>query len=93
MSPVGRRGSAVCVCVPYGAAEQNRILQDDGESRPEHLQGKLTDVDPVNDNPPCRTSPGPNHVIPDCFSYRLVQLNGRLFLETAGNRASLQCQV
>lgn len=45
---------SACVCVPYRSAEQHGILEDDGESRPERLQRKLTDVDPIDDDLPCR---------------------------------------
>lgn len=44
-----RRGSSR---VPDGAAEQDGVLQDDGESRAQRLQRQLGDVDVVDDDPP-----------------------------------------
>lgn len=39
--------------VPDGAAEQDGVLEDDGQARPEGLQRQLGDVDVINYNPPC----------------------------------------
>ena len=37
--------------VPDGAAEQDGVLEDDGQARPERLQRQLGDVDVVDYNP------------------------------------------
>lgn len=39
--------------VPDGATEQERVLEDNGQARPEGLQRQLGDVNVVNHNPPC----------------------------------------
>lgn len=39
-------------CLPDGAAEQDGVLQDDGESRAQRLQRQLGDVDVIDDDPP-----------------------------------------
>lgn len=39
--------------VPDGAAEQDGVLEDDGQARPEGLQRQLGDVNVINYNPPC----------------------------------------
>lgn len=39
--------------VPDGATEQDGVLEDDGQARPEGLQRQLGDVDVINHNPPC----------------------------------------
>src|SRR4029434_7337450 len=44
-----------CLHIPDGAAEEHGVLEDDGESGPQRLQGQLADVNAVNDNLPCRT--------------------------------------
>lgn len=41
-----------CV-VPDGAAEQDGVLKDDGQPRPEGLQGQFGDVDVVDHNSSC----------------------------------------
>lgn len=40
--------------LPYGSTEQHRILEDDGETRPQRVQREFTDVDPVDDDLPCK---------------------------------------
>lgn len=39
--------------VPDGAAEQDRVLEDDGQPRPEGLQRQFGDVNVIDDDPPC----------------------------------------
>lgn len=39
--------------VPDGAAEQEGVLKDDGQARPERLQRQLGDVNAIDDDPPC----------------------------------------
>lgn len=39
--------------VPDGAAEQDGVLEDDGQPRPEGLQRQFGDVNVINDDPPC----------------------------------------
>lgn len=38
--------------IPDGAAEQDGVLEDDGQARPEGLQRQLSNVDVINHNPP-----------------------------------------
>lgn len=38
--------------VPDGAAEQDGVLQDDGESRAQGLQRQLGNIDVIDDDPP-----------------------------------------
>lgn len=51
--PAGKTDSEVKFIVPDGAAEQDGVLEDDGQARPEGLQRQLGDVDVINHNPPC----------------------------------------
>lgn len=39
--------------IPDGAAEQDGVLEDDGQAGPEGLQRQLGDVDVVDHYPPC----------------------------------------
>lgn len=39
--------------IPDGAAEQDGVLQYDGQARPEGLQRQFGDVNVIDDNPPC----------------------------------------
>lgn len=48
--------------VPNGAAEQDGVLEDDGQARSEGLQRQLSDVDVVNHNPPCKKKKMKNYV-------------------------------
>lgn len=54
-SPLGHRGQFRDKCVPDGAAEQDGVLQDDGQSRAQSLQRQLGNVDFINYNPPLET--------------------------------------
>lgn len=49
--PLGHRDK----CVPDGAAEQDGVLQDDGQSRAQSLQRQLGNVDFIDYNPPLET--------------------------------------
>ena len=42
--------------LPDGSAEQDGVLEDDGEARPQGVQGQLGDVDVVNHNTSCSTT-------------------------------------
>lgn len=50
----GKIDAEVKLMVPNGAAEQEGVLEDDGQARPEGLQRQLSDVDVVNHNPSCK---------------------------------------
>lgn len=51
--PASKTDNVVRSIIPDGAAEQDGVLEDDGQARPEGLQRQLGDVDVIDHNPPC----------------------------------------